>query len=171
MDNVIKEILIGSQSDKREVFKNSLQDLRLIIERYTQNRYSEDGISNYLLLFCDKSLISYRLKTEDVNYLKHYLFFMILNFPDRAVLIAKCIKVLFDTTIREAICGAIELYMEKDDDTTCELIFAITDFGDIQNIFSNKRIFNLFIEISKSGGENSREAVRSQLRNYKDYYS
>ena len=166
MNDILDDILIKIQSNQQKKFENALLDLRLLIERYTQNRYGEDEIKNYILLFTDRSLINYRLNNEELIQIKYLLFFLLFNFPDRAVLVAKCIKVLFDINVREAICAGIELYMKKDDHATCELIFAITNVGDEEIYFSNKRIIDLFIEVSKFGGEYSKEAANNQLKYY-----
>jgi len=171
MDNILKEIINNAQSAEQKKYEKALLDLRLIIERHTQNRYSDKEKNNYLLLFYDKNLINYRLHAEDLDEIKYFLFFVLFNFPDRAVLVAKCIKVLFDKNIREAICAAIEIYLKKgDDDTTCELIFAITNVGDEKNYLSNKRIIDLFILVSKFGGEYSKEAAKVELKYYNDHY-
>ena len=167
MDKIIEKILIESQCNERRKFEHALIDLRFIIERCTMNRYGEEEVSDYFKLFYDKKLTDYRLKNEDLIFIKYFLFFILFNFPDRAVLIAKCIKLLFDKSIREAICSAIEIYMKIDDHATCELIFAITNVGDIQNYFANKRIRHLFIKISKFGGKYSREAVIQEMNIYK----
>lgn len=170
MDKVINEIINSSESKERSRFETALSDLRHLIERYTMNRFSNEEQEDYFNTFYNKSLIDYQLNDEKLMLIKHFLFYALLNFPDRAVLVAKCIKVLFEESSREAICAGIEVYMKINDDATSELIFAITDLGDIQNYLSNERIFNLFIEISKFGGKHSKEAVNSQLNYYKRYY-
>lgn len=169
MDGVIQNILSRIESNDKNAFERALADLRLIIERFTQNRYDDKEIPNYLILFNDKTLIEYRLQDKNLKIIKYFLFFILFNFPDRATLTAKCIKVLFDTSIREGVCRAIEIYMEEDDHTTCELIFAITDVGDIQEYFSNQRILRLFKKIAVIGGKNSRGVAKAQLDYYKKY--
>jgi len=171
MDNILKDLLSKAQAKKQKEYENALIDLRLIIERCTQNRYSDEGIANYLLLFYDRSLINYKLNNESLIFIKYFLFYALLNFPDRSVLVAKCIKVLYDISIREAICSAIEINLRKDDNTTCELIFAITDLGDAESYLSDKRILNLFIDISKFGGENSKEVANAELNYYKEHFN
>ena len=160
---MLEELIDNAQSDDQKRFESALLDLRLIIERFTQNRYSEKGVKDYLLLFSNKEFINYRLNSEQLKLVKHFLFFALFNFPDRTVLVAKCIKVLFDTSVREAICVAIKHYMKIDDDATCELIFAITDIGDFENYRSNQKIRTLFKDVSKFGGKNSKEAVSNRI--------
>ena len=161
---MLEELIDNAQSDDQKRFESALLDLRLIIERFTQNRYSEKGVKDYLLLFSNKEFINYRLNSEQLKLVKHFLFFALFNFPDRTVLVAKCIKVLFDTSVREAICVAIKHYMKIDDDATCELIFAITDIGDFENYLSNQKIHDLFTEVSKFGGQYSKEAVTKRIK-------
>lgn len=170
MDGILQNLLAQIESNDRKQFECALLDLRLIIERFTQNRYEDEETSNYLLLLNDKSLIDYPLSKEELEIIKYFLFFILFNFPDRAVLIAKCIKVLFDKSIREAVCFALEVYMEKDDHATCELMFAITNVGDLPDYFLNKRILDLFQKIAVIGGVNSKEVANAQLYYFKKYF-
>ena len=122
MDAILANILQTACSDLPNFYEKALVDLRFLIERHTQDRYDGEQINNYLLLFYDRSLISYRLQQDDLIYVKYFLFYMLFNAPDRAVLTAKCIKVLFDRSSLEAIYAGIRYYMRKDDPTTCVLI-------------------------------------------------
>lgn len=169
MNKIIENIFSKAQSKERVDYETSLLDLRLLIERRTMDRYSNKELSDYLLLFHNADLISYRLNEKELVIIKYFLFYSLFNFPDRAVLIAKCIKVLFDQSLIEAICAAIKLYMVSDDDTTCELIFAITDSGDL-TYMSNGQITDLFSEIIKIGGPHSQQAVKAQIDLFKEYF-
>ena len=115
------------------------------------NRYSQEEVSDYLGIFYDKSLISYKLENRDLNLLKYFLIYALFNFPDRAFMIAQCIKVLFDTTIRFAICAGLEQFMHDDDITTTELIYAITNIGDYETYCKDVQFINLLSRISKEG--------------------
>jgi len=82
-------------------------------------------------------------------------------------LAAKCIKVCFDKTLQESICNGIQIYHKLDDDVTCELIFAITDFGDF-DYFSDKRIVAEFKNVLKYGGNQSQSIILNQFNLYKE---
>lgn len=163
MDKKIKHIIKKAISNDQDQIETALLDLRLVIERFTMNRYGDKEIPKYLLLFNDKSLIDYHLNNDKIDFIKYFLVYLLFNFPDRAILTAKCIKVLFDISIREVICTGIEKYLTIDDGTTCELIFSITDVGDYEIFFSNQRIINLFKNVSEYGGEYSKAAAIAQL--------
>src|ERR1700752_1699011 len=111
MKKVILDLIGLTQAKDKNVFEKALSDLRYVIDRFTMDRYSVDEEADYSSIFYNKNLVECRLKSEELNYITHYLFFALFNFPDRAVLIAKCIKSLFDISVREAICTAIECYM------------------------------------------------------------
>jgi hypothetical protein len=162
MDSILLKLIQNAGGEYEKRFVNALLDLRLIVERYTQNRYGEEELGNYQLLFNDKSLLSYRITAEDLLYTKHFLFYLLFNNSDRAVLAAKCIKVLFDKSSWNAILAGIEFYMYRDDHTTCELIFAITDLDD-DEWYSFGGAVELFEKVSKMGGEYSKEAAESAL--------
>jgi hypothetical protein len=167
MDSILIKLVQNAGGDSEKQFVNALLDLRLIIERRTQNRYGDEEVGNYRLLFSDKSLISYRIAFEDLLFAKHFLFYLLFNNSDRAVLAAKCIKVLFDKSSWDAICAGIEYYMQRDDDTTCELIFAITDLDDAEWCSLNN-IVELFEKVSKMGREYSKQAAESALELYRN---
>jgi hypothetical protein len=161
MDDILQQLIKESQSDNRKSFENSLMDLRFTIERYTEGKYGENYTAAYLGYFRDKSLIEHRFTDENLLLVKHFLFYGLFNYPDRAVLFAKCIKVLYDKSAREAICAGIERYI-ADDDATCELIFGITNLDD-EDWQENSRIVELFRRIAKVGGEYSSYAAKTSL--------
>jgi hypothetical protein len=154
MDDTVKELFNKAKSLGQS--EKALSDIRYLIERNTMNRFGESEKLDYLETFYDKALIDYRLNDDNLEVIKYFLIYLLFNFPDRAGLVAKCLKLLFSTEIREALCTAIEFYMTKDDHTTCELMYAITDVGDPGTYLSNKRIFELFVKLSKHGQEFSK---------------
>jgi hypothetical protein len=162
MDDALEKLCTGAQSEMSNEFESALFDLRLIIERHNQDRFDEKQTANYLTWLRNKKLIDYRFDQRYLTPIKHFLFFILFNFPDRSVLVAKCIKVLFDKSAWTAICAGIKIYM-KDDDTCCELIFAITDLDD-NDWYDRQEIVGLFEEIRRSGGEYSRYAAESALK-------
>jgi len=160
----LEQLILMAQSSDRKLFEKALIDLRLTIERYTQNRYSEEDNRNYLRLLSDKKLIDIKLTEKEIISFKYFLFYALFNFPDRSVLVAKCIKVLFDVDAREAICVGIDYYMNKDDYTTHELLLAITDVGDEDSYMQNSRIRNMFIKVASQGMAHSKETALSELK-------
>lgn len=170
MDNILTSFFNEAQSEDKGTYEPSLSDLRFVIERFTMERYNMNEENDYLKLFYVKSLINYRLDLEKLILVKHFLFYLLLNFPDRAALTGKCIKVLFDRSIYEAIYTAIEVYMEKDDLATCELIYAITNSVDTQAYLKNERIFELFQRILKFGGKYSQNLVKDEFEFRKKFF-
>ena len=166
MDCILENLLLNIQSADPEKYEPALLDLRLIIERHSMNRYDESELDDYLIIFHDITLIDKKLTNEEFIFLKYFLLYSLFNFPDRATLTAKCIQVLFDETIREAICAAaIEIYMNDNHDATCELIFSIADLGDI--FLENDKVFNTFKKIFTYGGPYSKEIVTSLFEYFK----
>ncbi|OJW36688.1 MAG: hypothetical protein BGO54_12750 [Sphingobacteriales bacterium 46-32] len=168
MDDELISLFNRAQSDTYKVHDHALSDLRFLIERFTMNRYSEREREDYLDFFYNKNLIDYRLDSEKLDLIKHFLFFLLFNFPDRAESVAKCVKVLFDPSIYEAICSAIEFYMEKNDLATYELIFGITDTTNSAEYFKNKRVVELFQRIRKSGGKFSAALIEDVFNFYNE---
>lgn len=166
----LPELLSRAQSTRREEMENALLDLRFLIERATMNRYNTDDEDEYKILFTDQTLLGVKLNADHLVTIRYFLFFLMLNYPDRAVLTAKCIKVLFDTSLREGIINLIRIYMEKDDDATCELIFAIMNVGDHYHI-NNRDTLDVFKTILQKGGASSREAVLNSFNYYKRHHN
>jgi hypothetical protein len=163
MDIVINKLLNESQSIIKDQYEKALSDLRFVIERYTMNRFNKKEENDYLKLFYNHDLIHYRIDIQDFDLVKKILIYILFNFPDRAVLTAKCIKALFDHSISEAICNGIETYLKKDDLATCELIYAITNSYEDQSYLQDDRILKLFQEISMQGGTYSRAIIEDEL--------
>jgi len=168
MDKLLKSLFNKAQSEVYNIHEHALSDLRYVIERFTMDRYSEKERNDYFETFYNKELIDYRLDSEKLDLIKHFLFFLLFNFPDRAESVAKCVKVLFDPSIYEAICSAIEFYMEKNDLATYELIFGITDTTNSAEYFKNKRVVELFQRIRKSGGKFSAALIEDVFNFYNE---
>lgn len=164
MDQMLNQLIQHIQSENRYEFTSALSDLRLVIERFTMNRYEEKEMKDYYNLFGDKRLVDYKMQKDDYFLVKNFLFYALLNFPDRSLLTAKCIKVLFDNSALEAICNSVEFFSTKNDETTYELILAITDVDEFGERYNNKRIMDLFVYISEFGGELSKELVKCDLK-------
>ena len=170
MKKILDDIFEMSLSEEQNEFESALSDLRYIIERHTMNRYSESERKDYITLFSNKNLIDYKLKSSDINLVKYFLFYILFNFSDRAIFAARGIKVLFDKSIWEAICNAINIYLEIDDHTTCELVFGIINLGD-SDYFSNEKVINTFKKVIAFGGPFSREAVLQVFINHRKNYN
>lgn len=166
MDSIIKHLIFQSESEDENQFEEALTDLRFLIERKVMNRFDESEESDYLKLFYNKKLIDYKIADDDFRLIKQSLVYLLFNFPDRSILIAKCLKVLFDHLIVEALCNGIEVYMRKNDLATSELIYAITNSYDNQSYLKNSRIFQVFQEVALSGGKYSAEIVKDEFKFY-----
>ncbi|MBX3256100.1 MAG: hypothetical protein KF862_18330 [Chitinophagaceae bacterium] len=167
MDEVIKSLIERIESVNDETSMRALSDLRLVVERFTMNRYEEKEESDYRILFYDKTLIDYRLKEDDYDNIKYFLFYILLNLPGKAFFIAKCIKVLYDETANEAICSAVEVFLRKNDEVTYELLLALIDQDQSEIRFVNQRIVALYNKVLNQGGKLSKDLVINDL-NYKE---
>jgi hypothetical protein len=163
MDSTLKKLLSDSQSENASIFVNGLSDLRYVIERFTMNRYDKKEEDDYLVAFYDKDLISYKIEKNDLPFIKHFLIFLLFNCPNRAVLTSKCIKVLFDSSIIEAICNGIIIYL-YDDHTTCELIYCVQNAQKYIEYLKNETVIKTWKQIEQHGGEFSREAIKFDLK-------
>jgi hypothetical protein len=77
MDNKLEGLIENAQSTDEIIYQNALLDLRLVIERQTQNRYEKEEEDSYWLLFSDKTLITYRLSPKDLIIVKYFLFYVL----------------------------------------------------------------------------------------------
>ncbi len=163
MNHVISLLLEEAQCGNEDVFDKALSDLRFLIERETMNRHGAEDRKEYEQLFFKKELIEYSISQREIDLIKYFLIYLLLNFPDRSLLTAKCLKVFFDQSIEEAICSAIEIYMDKDDSTTCELIYAIVNAYQDQSYLSNDRVRTLFNKIREFGKKHSKEIIEAEF--------
>lgn len=124
----------------------SIQDLELLIERHTQDRYGEE---DYKIGFFSKSLFSLELTKEEGDDIVYFLIYLLFNFPDRAGYTAHAIKKCYGYFILEAcICG-IQIYKDKDDFATINLIEAIVNNWELDKI--PEKVWDLFNSVSQNG--------------------
>jgi hypothetical protein len=102
-----------------EEVRNHIQDLELLIERHTQQRYGEE---DYLIGFYKKDLFTYHLTSEEADSIVYFLTFLLFNFPERAGFTAHAIKKCYGYDLFEACYNGINLYMQKDDFATINLM-------------------------------------------------
>lgn len=169
MKRLLNSIYNSIESPNIDAAEKGLQDLRLLIERFTMNRYDQEYQGEYADLFNDKNLLDKKLSQSDLTDLKRFIFYILINHPHLSTLAAKCLKVLFDKSIRLGISNLIELYCEKDDHTTCELIFAITNYGDF-DYFKNEEILSAFRKVVHKGGSYSKEVIETEINTYRLHF-
>jgi hypothetical protein len=162
-DNVLDDILTCAKSEKIEIAEIALIDLRLLIEVSNYKSLTAKQKLNYTVLLSNEYLIKVQISENDREYISGFLLYILFEFKDRSVLAAKCLKVLDVDKIKSAICAGIMYYLHIDDHTACELIMALTDSLDLQQIKFNSEIMDVFAKVIKDGGEYSKEAVNMVL--------
>jgi hypothetical protein len=162
---ILFKLFLAAKSESKMIYEAALIDLRLLIERKVQNRYSVADDTEYSVLFSDQMLLPVRLTDDELDAARYFAFFMLFNYYDRSIFTAKCIKSFLDRNIRQAICVGIYFYLKRSDETTCELIYAITDVGDDEEILTNEIVKDCFDYVIEAGGQMSVIAVQN-LYNY-----
>ena len=144
----------------------AINDLSAIIERHTLKKY---GDAEYDARLAHRpELQQLHLEDSDLTAVKHFLFYLLLNYPDRAATAARGLVKCYDPAITEGICQAIELYWQKDDEATSCLTDAITyarsyeQFGD--------RVMTLFKKLHQEGLPATRKNMAVKFAYYRKYY-
>lgn len=161
----VKILLEKCVDQNLEISLDALQDLGYLIEK---NILLNIKLSDYEYLFYDSDLLNLTLEPEELEYLKVYLFFMILNNADRSSKIAWCLGKLHDKSMVEGICQLIEFFLKKNDETVFYLVKAITDVFDFKEL--SERVLNLLDDINVSDLPISNNFVTEQLLYYKNIY-
>ena len=156
-NNILENIFLECQSNcaTEEEIREAIQDLGLLMERHTQKRYGE---SNYEILF-KNNLYEVRLTQQQADYIFFFLFYLLLNFPDRSAYVALALTKCYCYDMTEAACQGIELYMKKDDFTCVNLIKAIRNSRDL-----DKRTIDLFNIVRSEGLYHSKEYLNDLFK-------
>jgi hypothetical protein len=153
--DVLKRAREGSVQKDSHAAVEFLTDIMLLLERHTQGRYAEEGFPAIRVEQQGKI----RLDDEDVRELICFLFYVLLNHPDRAWAAAWALGKCYGHDIVEGVCQGIELYWQKDDQTCFYLIKAISDSHQMNEL--SPRVMTLFRIVGKEGLPQSRQFLAS----------
>jgi len=165
MDTTILELLNNCRSSNLDSGLKALDDLGYLIEKNT----IVNADDNYNLIFYRKELTNHLLDEETKRCIEYFLFFMLLNYPDRASRTAWCLIKCCNKEFQEALCQAIELYFDKDDITVCYLVRAITNISEFEEL--TQRTLLLFQKIKINGLPHSSNEISNLLQLYKVHHN
>lgn len=117
---------LAASTDHQDISMTALTQLGLLVERHTQNRYTD---TSYEFLFESYDLYHLKLEDEDVNYLVKFFFYHIINIHQHPVTVAWCLGKCYNQNIYEGIKRLLMLF--KDNDDLCEqLLFSLNALYD-----------------------------------------
>ncbi|HVI44800.1 MAG TPA: hypothetical protein VM802_08015 [Chitinophaga sp.] len=140
--------------------------LEKLIDRHTRQLYNDDYTEAFRH---HEELLPLQLDTRDIFHIRNFLFYLLLNHPDKAAPAASCLVRCYDKTIWTSICQAIELYYLKDDQATCHLTDAITYSGSFEEF--GDHILSLFRKLEKEGLPATRKLMAVKFAYYRKFYN
>ena len=131
MDEHLKKLIVKAKSKDSAAISDALTDWGLLLERHTQNRYSEQ---DYLtLLGNNDALFTLRLKDEDVEILTNFFFYHILNIHIHPVTAAWCLGKCYNMDILDGMKRLLNLF-DSNDEITLQLIYSINSLFGLEQI-------------------------------------
>lgn len=164
--HILQRLFEESQAPLGAGATAAINDLAAVTERHTLNKYGDAAYDTRLAH--QPELQQLRLENSDLMAVKHFFFYLLLNYPDRAAAAARGLVKCYDPSITEGVCQAIELYWQKDDEATSCLTDAIThaqsyeQFGD--------RVMTLFKKLHQEGLPVTRKNMSAKFAYYRKYY-
>jgi hypothetical protein len=144
----------------------ALADLAALLERHALNKYEDPAVSEQLAHRPDVATL--RLTAAAVTSIKHFLFFMLMNYPDRAAATARCLKKCYDPALTTGLCQAIALYWQQDDAATVQLTEAITQSQGFDQF--SETVLNWFKKLAVEGLPETRKSMTQKFAYYRKYY-
>ena len=139
MNKNIKELIVKAKSNDSDKISDALTDLGLLIERHTQNRYSEE---DYLILLGNNiELFELRLEEEEVDIIVNFFFFHILNININPITVAWCLGKCYNVDILEGMKRLLVLF-SYNDELTLQLLFSINGLFGFEKIKEELIILN-----------------------------
>ena len=86
---LLDRIFLLCRSGDVDIALNALDDLGWLVERHTTDRYGEP---EYGLFFYEKQLVNQTLDEQDMCHITCFLFYLLLNYPDRSPRTAWCLS-------------------------------------------------------------------------------
>jgi|688.fasta_scaffold766183_1 hypothetical protein len=131
MNKLIKELFLKSTSIDSDIVNESLTDLGLLVERHTQDRYSEE---DYLLLLGNnKSLFDLILSEDEVDEIIHFFFFHLININIHPVTVIWCLGKCYNKDILTGMRRLLKIYSDNDE-ISLQLIYSIVALFGIEAI-------------------------------------
>ncbi|QJB33025.1 hypothetical protein HF324_17190 [Chitinophaga oryzae] len=165
MQAPLEQLMTDSQAEPARA-SQALGDLAALLERHALNRYEDPAGAEQLVHRPD--LAALRLEPAEMTALKHFLFFMLMNYPDRAAAVAHCLKKCYDPALATGLCQAIAVYWQQDDDATVALTDAIT-YSQGYDQFSDT-VLSWFKKLATEGLPETRRNMTQKFAYYRKFY-
>lgn len=126
------EILIDqAKTNDPKIVSDALTDLGLLVERHTQNRYSED---DYLsLLGNNEELFNLKLTDKEVELLVCFFFYHILNIHVHPVTVVWCLGKCYNLNILDGMNRLINVF-QSNDEIVLQLLYSVNALFGLENI-------------------------------------
>lgn len=166
MQILLEQLMTDCQAAPAQAIP-AFADLAALLERHALNKYEDPAGAEKLVHRPD--LAALRLETADMTALKHFLFFMLMNYPDRAAAAARCLKKCYDPALTTGLCQAIALYWQQDDAATLQLTDAITQSQGFDQ-FSDT-VLSWFKKLEVEGLPETRKGMTQKFAYYRKFYN
>ncbi|MBC9932104.1 hypothetical protein [Chitinophaga qingshengii] len=165
MQTLQEQLMTDCQASTEQAIA-ALNDLAALLERHVLNKYEDPASRQQLVHRPD--LADLRLETRDVTAFKHLLFFLLMNYPDRAAAVASCLKKCYDPALTTGLCQAIAVYWQQDDAATVQLTDAITHSQGYDQ-FSDT-VLEWFKKLAAEGLPETRKTMAQKFAYYRKFY-
>lgn len=146
--------------------KAAVKLLEHLIEKHTGNKQTN---AVYVAAFGHRhDLLHLQLEQEDLTHIHYFLFYLLMNYPDRSVAAARCLVKCYDKTLVTGLCQAIEAYWQQCDETTCYLTDAITYAGSFEEF--GDTVLPLFKKLKQDGLPETKKVMAAKFAYYKKFY-
>lgn len=163
---VLEELFNDTTATDLAAGREAISYLELLIEKHTTKRLEA---SAYDELFTGRpALLPLLLTPQDLTNIKYFLFYLLMNYPDRSAAAARCLVKCYDKTMLEGACRAIDAYWQQCDETTCYLTDVITHSGSFEEF--GDRVLPLFRKLKAEGLPETRKVMAAKFAYYKKFY-
>ncbi|MBO9730875.1 MAG: hypothetical protein J7623_19705 [Chitinophaga sp.] len=163
---VLEELFKDTAASDLAAGREAIHYLELLIEKHTTKRLADAA---YDELFAGRhTLLPLQLTAQDLTNIKYFLFYLLMNYPDRSAATARCLVKCYDKTLVEGACRAIDAYWQQCDETTCHLTDVITHSGSFEDF--GDRVLPLFRKLKEEGLPETRKSMAAKFAYYKKFY-
>lgn len=165
MQTALEQLMTDSQAGLAQAIP-ALSDMAALPERHVLNKYDDPAGADKLVH--RPGLAALRPTPAEVAALKHFLFFMLMNYPDRAAAVARCLKKCYDPALTTGLCQAIAAYWQDDDAATVQLTEAITSsqgYGQFSEM-----VLRWFKKLAAEGLPDTRKSMTQKFAYYRKFY-
>lgn len=161
MNYDLKELIANCEGEDLKNSLIALQDLGYLTERHLMRRYNDE---TYFVIFNNKNIYRLYITDDECEEIIHFLFYVILNYPDRSNEAAWCLRKCADKKFTMALNNCIELFLARNESSTVTFLIDALSLAYSDPNTIDEGVVKIFLNVYEKGLANSKEVALENIK-------